>query len=704
MKKVVDLKKEKWALLGIFAAMLGVYVFTMPRTVTFEDSGFFIMSSYFNGISHPPGYPLHSVLGKIFSYFPVGTVAFRINLMSAFFGALSCSLLYVVAKSLFNKGRLIPLTVAIAYGLSRVFWSQAIIAEVYTLNTFFTFLLMAGAIYFKESGNVKLLYALAFIFGLSLTNHYPLIGLSTIILLCFVWPQWRLIARKLPLVLLFGFLGLFPYLYMYFRSQDPDLIYSFHGPLNSFDEFWFFFRRHHYAELETSVSANISDKIRFTVFAFKELFRQMTLLGGVFGLIGFVLQWKRWPKHICWGLTLGFVASSFLLVGFLLDFDWDLQKKFLYRVYPIVPYGIMALWIGLFLEKLKDGLKDLFKSKEKWVLASACVVFIVGIFIDNYYYNNRRNDTAARDYAKAILDAMPEGGANYFTHGDVDAAPLGYMNMVEGHRSDVTLYNDSGMCFNQTALFHPVKSTSNEWNKIQSRKRIEELHRFIKASKLPVFHTDEIFPSPYGQVNYGVFRETKDTVPEGAKGFVVNKSLMAYFKQLVKTQPIDNWSQMHKSILIGKYADYLTNILSQVKDPLVKIELESLHEELNKYFVGKLRTASVLLAHGKDLERAWKLLQGAKLQMEEAYFIANKARVYEYMALVKFPNKKVEEEIAEEECAESISYLEKSLNIYPNPKNNSLPFLHGLLLDIGKKEEIEKLQVRFPSLKTRSSK
>jgi hypothetical protein len=35
------------------------------------------------GVAHPPGCPLYTWLGKLFTLIPVGDVAFRINLMSA---------------------------------------------------------------------------------------------------------------------------------------------------------------------------------------------------------------------------------------------------------------------------------------------------------------------------------------------------------------------------------------------------------------------------------------------------------------------------------------------------------------------------------------------------------------------------------------------------------------------------------------------
>ena len=44
------------------------------------------------GIAHPPGFPLYTMLGKLFTLIPFGDVAYRVNLMSALFAALTLAL------------------------------------------------------------------------------------------------------------------------------------------------------------------------------------------------------------------------------------------------------------------------------------------------------------------------------------------------------------------------------------------------------------------------------------------------------------------------------------------------------------------------------------------------------------------------------------------------------------------------------------
>ena len=134
--------KHEWPhLLAVFLFTLLVYLWSAPRTVVLEDDGLFILAAYFNGIAHPPGYPLYTLLGHFMTKLPFGSVAYRVHMLSALFGALGCAGLWWFMRHLL-VGRIYAYTVSLAFGFSQVYWSQAIIAEVYTLNVLLFLMLM----------------------------------------------------------------------------------------------------------------------------------------------------------------------------------------------------------------------------------------------------------------------------------------------------------------------------------------------------------------------------------------------------------------------------------------------------------------------------------------------------------------------------------------------------------------------------------
>ncbi len=129
--------------LALFAASLALYVQTLAPSVAtlFDDSLEFPLVSYRLGIAHPTGYPLYTLLGKLFTLLPWHNVAWRVNLLSAVAGALAVTFVFLVARQLVAR-RLPALLGAVALAVSPVFWSQAVIAEVYTLAAAFIALLL----------------------------------------------------------------------------------------------------------------------------------------------------------------------------------------------------------------------------------------------------------------------------------------------------------------------------------------------------------------------------------------------------------------------------------------------------------------------------------------------------------------------------------------------------------------------------------
>src|SRR4051812_34333959 len=73
--------------LGIFVLL--IYGVTLCPSVGGGDSGELATVAYTLGIAHPPGYPLYTLFGKLFTTLPFGTVAWRVNLFSAVCGALA---------------------------------------------------------------------------------------------------------------------------------------------------------------------------------------------------------------------------------------------------------------------------------------------------------------------------------------------------------------------------------------------------------------------------------------------------------------------------------------------------------------------------------------------------------------------------------------------------------------------------------------
>ncbi len=153
-----------------------LYVATLVPGPLGGDSGEFQYMPRVLGLPHPTGFPLYLLLGWLWSWLPLGTLAFRMNLFSVLCAALAVGLLFMVGREQGFR-RVAALGGALALALAPGFWRYAVVAEVYTLHA----LLLVGALFGwlrwsaarcgEEPGQWRWLWVAAFATGLGLTNH-----------------------------------------------------------------------------------------------------------------------------------------------------------------------------------------------------------------------------------------------------------------------------------------------------------------------------------------------------------------------------------------------------------------------------------------------------------------------------------------------------------------------------------------------------
>src|SRR5688572_6250461 len=79
---------------------LALYVRTLAPTLLLGDSAEFQTLASTLGVAHPTGYPVYLLLGKLFTWLPTGSIAYRVNLLSASAAALGLALLYLLGRRL----------------------------------------------------------------------------------------------------------------------------------------------------------------------------------------------------------------------------------------------------------------------------------------------------------------------------------------------------------------------------------------------------------------------------------------------------------------------------------------------------------------------------------------------------------------------------------------------------------------------------
>jgi len=137
-----------------------------PSLVPYRDAGEMATTAPTLGILHPPGYPLYSILGNIFSRLPFAGPAYRLNLLSAVAMAGAWALFFLF---LWSMSAWLAAAEIVCLGMgSYQFWAHALVPEMYTLNLLF----LSGALLAiaRQKWNLA-----ALLVGLGIANRADLI-------------------------------------------------------------------------------------------------------------------------------------------------------------------------------------------------------------------------------------------------------------------------------------------------------------------------------------------------------------------------------------------------------------------------------------------------------------------------------------------------------------------------------------------------
>jgi hypothetical protein len=250
VKPSFDSKKRdvRWGVVlagaGVSLFVFVLYLRTLAPTILPYDSPDLLdvpmlqMQVCVLGMTHPTGYPSYLMLSHLFTYLPFGDCAYRANLASAVYAALAVAAVFA-AGYLLSRWVLGAAAAALAFGVGDALWSQAVMAEVYTLNALLVALTILALLMWRERRSDRYLLLSAFLVGFCMTNHLTSGLLLPASVLFVALVDWRkLVDVKLALkgVGLF-LLGLAPYLYLPIRSaMNPP--FKANDP-TTFERFWY---------------------------------------------------------------------------------------------------------------------------------------------------------------------------------------------------------------------------------------------------------------------------------------------------------------------------------------------------------------------------------------------------------------------------------------------------------------------------------
>lgn len=376
-----------------------LYVSTLlPGTGYWGDTAELQYSGKILGTTHPTGYPLYLMINHVFvSLFPIGSLAYKANMLSVIFALLSFVVLYQTFRLLCVRPY-VAFIATLIFGGTYTYWSQSVIAEVYSLNILFASLVIYFLLkWHLQKSNTDFLIGCAF-FGVSLGNHLTMILFAPAILVFVLITDHRVLLsiRTILFLILFAIAGMAQYLYIVWRTVTPGAhLYTKIYDLPSF-----------YATISGAESKE--QMFAFTLPQFlgeripwfcNLLWNEYSLLL-ILAIVGIITYKNR--------KILAFLILIFLaIVAFNVNFNaFDAFTFF------IPAYYIIALLIGLGLGYAYDRIFPALQGGNQ-VVFLLLLIFIAGIFIvSNYDASDQSKNTGDAQNIEALLK-IPEKEARY---------------------------------------------------------------------------------------------------------------------------------------------------------------------------------------------------------------------------------------------------------------------------------------------------
>jgi hypothetical protein len=441
-----------------------LYLGTLIPEVGWGDSAELSLVSYQVGITHPPGYPLHAILGKLVSIF-FADPAVGVNLLSAICTSLAAGVLSLIIFEL-TAMPLIAASVAIVFSVLPNVWEMAVVAEVYNVNIFFLGCSIYLFIRAERFQFTKLFIQSAIFFGLSLGTYQANLLLLPAFLLAIILsvPREKVLNS---LAVYCSTIGIICIIFLLFSVLRSRALLAINYPLNSFQEVLNYATG---AGLRPPYPKNIAFYVERTmeharIFSTNFLF--LSLPVGLLGLLGLLKQ-KR---------TVGLFLGIAFGINFLFFTYYSVSDYF---TMPTPAYFIFSIFIGYGLAVLPQN-RLLGNPNNVELAAIILCALIIGVQLVNQLPPRleRANTYPVTELLVPALNAFPKN-AIVISRWE-RYAPLLYFQHVGNLREDVTLVESDDFLgqISSYSLNSPDRSIliDNHGQKLSEKYQINRYYR-----------------------------------------------------------------------------------------------------------------------------------------------------------------------------------------------------------------------------------
>jgi hypothetical protein len=416
-------------------------VFLCPG-LHWRDAGELSAAAHSLGVAHPTGFPAYLLIAKLASLLPVGSVAFRVNLVSAVAAASAVGLCYRIIVRLADRSdwpeRAAAASAAIVLGSGSTLWLHATTAEVYAITLFGVILLLWWLIRGVTEGSLRHIYAAAVLTGLGLGVH---VNFALTAGLCWLWVlgfwvqetwrsstrDWGSLARRMGWVIALGLAGSMVLVYLPIRAaQDPWVNW---GDVTSWAALWDHLSGARIRMAYASKIGGFSHLDTNMELALRQLVHQCSW-GTALGLVGFcwLALRRKWLGGLLGCLWLSDILFTALINPMAME---DRQTGLVATLCTVIAMGYVSTSIA----------RWMVKEMTEWGAAISIVLAVFGLTapaaLSDPHWRNLRTLYQAADLADVTLEQAATDAVVMVSSDDL-AGTLLYAQGVEGQRPDVT--------------------------------------------------------------------------------------------------------------------------------------------------------------------------------------------------------------------------------------------------------------------------
>ena len=396
------------------------------------------------GIAHPTGYPTYVIAAWLGQLFPVGSVAFRANALSALTVSLTIALTVAIRVRL-GVRPLIAVGAALCVGAVTTIWAAATAAEVNGLQSCSSPSSSTEPSSGATASAARCCHRRAADRVGSWQPSPDAVRCPYVILFVLWTGRHDLILR--PVVLIAGIaallLGLTVYLYIPIAaSRTPPLPYN--HPVTLEAVWWLVSGTQFRDQFDFLSSAGPLDLVRSLPSLWSLLVARATVVIPALGLVGLGVLIRR---RSAFGLTLGgiLIGSIYLWAGYLKLEHYLLATWLLLAIGFTTALDVAVDQLERIARARRAGRRARFPSRAGLVAGLATAAFSVGLTAAHWDASDRSDDDGAAAFVGTAWRILPPNAA-ILTEWDV-STPLWHSQVVLGARPDVLVVDDTNIVY-----------------------------------------------------------------------------------------------------------------------------------------------------------------------------------------------------------------------------------------------------------------